>query len=92
MLKEKMDKVLTEIRPRLQADGGDIELVSIEGGVVKIKLSTKYSLGLFGKAVSFLGAECSGCSGCPFAAMPLEMEIGQYLKERLPEVKQVVFA
>ncbi len=38
-MKEKVEKVLNEIRPSLQADGGDIELVSVgEDGVVKVKL------------------------------------------------------
>jgi Fe-S cluster biogenesis protein NfuA len=38
-MKEKVEKVLNEIRPYLQADGGDIELVSVgEDGVVKVKL------------------------------------------------------
>jgi Fe-S cluster biogenesis protein NfuA len=38
MLKEKVKKAIEEIRPNLQADGGDIELVDVEGGVVKVKL------------------------------------------------------
>jgi Fe-S cluster biogenesis protein NfuA len=37
-MKEKVEKVLEEIRPSLQADGGDIELVDIEDGVVKVRL------------------------------------------------------
>ncbi|HSG27164.1 MAG TPA: NifU family protein [Candidatus Krumholzibacterium sp.] len=37
-MREQVEKVLDEIRPNLQADGGDIELVDIEGGVVKVRL------------------------------------------------------
>lgn len=38
-LREKVEKCLDSIRPYLQADGGDIELVDIEeSGVVKVKL------------------------------------------------------
>ena len=37
-MKEKVEEALEHIRPALQADGGDIELVSIEGGVVKVRL------------------------------------------------------
>ena len=34
-----VEKALGEIRPRLQADGGDVELVSVdEKGVVKVRL------------------------------------------------------
>ena len=35
---EEVSKVLDEIRPSLQADGGDVELVGIEDNIVKLKL------------------------------------------------------
>ena len=38
MLKEKVEKILNEIRPLLQRDGGDVELVDINGGIVKVRL------------------------------------------------------
>lgn len=39
-MKEKVEKVIDEIRPALQADGGNIELIDIEeGGIVKVKLT-----------------------------------------------------
>ena len=37
-MKDKVEKVLEEVRPALQADGGDVELVDIEDGVVKVRL------------------------------------------------------
>ena len=37
-MKEKIEKALTKIRAALQQDGGDIELVGIENGVVKVRL------------------------------------------------------
>ena len=38
-LKEKVAKSLTAIRPSLQADGGDVELVSVnDEGVVSVRL------------------------------------------------------
>ena len=37
-MKEKIEKALAGIRPALQRDGGDIELVSVEDGVVKVRL------------------------------------------------------
>ena len=37
-MKEKVEAALNEIRPMLQRDGGDVELVDIEGGVVKVRL------------------------------------------------------
>ncbi len=45
-MKEEVQKYIDKIRPSLQADGGDVELVEVtDDGVVKVKL---------------LGA-CSGC-------------------------------
>jgi Fe-S cluster biogenesis protein NfuA len=46
-MKEEVEAVINEIRPLLQGDGGDIELVGIEGNVVKVRLR---------------GA-CAGCPG-----------------------------
>jgi Fe-S cluster biogenesis protein NfuA len=38
-VKEKVQKVIDEIRPALEADGGNIELVEVgEDGVVKVRL------------------------------------------------------
>ncbi len=45
-IKNKVEQALEEIRPFLQSDGGNIKLLSIEDGVVKVQLE---------------GA-CSGCS------------------------------
>lgn len=38
-LEDRVTKVLDAIRPGLQMDGGDIELVGIEDGVVKVRLT-----------------------------------------------------
>ncbi len=35
---EKVQNALNKIRPQLQADGGDVQLVGIDNGVVKVKL------------------------------------------------------
>jgi len=38
-MKEKVQEVLEMIRPSLQADGGDVELVDVtEDGIVKLRL------------------------------------------------------
>ncbi len=38
IMKEMVQTVIDKIRPMLQKDGGDVELVGIEGGVVKVRL------------------------------------------------------
>lgn len=37
-MKEKVQAALDKIRPSLQADGGDIELVDVKNGVVSVRL------------------------------------------------------
>jgi Fe-S cluster biogenesis protein NfuA len=37
-MKEQVREALEKIRPALQADGGDVELVDVDGGVVKVRL------------------------------------------------------
>ena len=46
-MREQIEAVINEIRPMLQADGGDIELIDVQDGVVKVRLQ---------------GA-CAGCPG-----------------------------
>ncbi len=47
-MRQQVEEALNDIRPHLQADGGDIELVEVtEDGIVKVRL---------------VGA-CSGCPG-----------------------------
>lgn len=37
-MEEQIKEALNEIRPSLQADGGDVEYIGLEGDVVKVKL------------------------------------------------------
>ncbi len=38
-MRANVETVLEKVRPALQADGGDVELVDVEGGVVKVRLT-----------------------------------------------------
>ncbi len=40
-MKEKVKEVIDQVRPALQADGGDVELVEVdeENGIVKVRLT-----------------------------------------------------
>jgi Fe-S cluster biogenesis protein NfuA len=37
-MKEEVEEVLETIRPQLMQDGGNVELVDIEDGIVKVRL------------------------------------------------------
>lgn len=38
-MREKVENAINKIRPYLQADGGDIELVEVKDNIVKVKLT-----------------------------------------------------
>ena len=37
-MKDRVEKVINRIRPAVQMDGGDIELIDVENGWVKLRL------------------------------------------------------
>ncbi len=38
-MRERVETALDKVRPALQADGGDVELVDVKDGVVKVRLT-----------------------------------------------------
>ncbi len=38
-MQEKVKDVLDKVRPYLVKDGGDVELVDVDGGIVKVRLT-----------------------------------------------------
>jgi Fe-S cluster biogenesis protein NfuA len=38
-MREEIEKALAKVRPALQADGGDVELVDVRDGIVSVKLT-----------------------------------------------------
>ena len=70
---EQVREVIESIRPYLQADGGDIELVGVnnKSGIVTVRLQ-------------------GACHGCPSAQMTLKMGVERHLKEKVPQVTEVV--
>ena len=38
IMKERIQEALNKIRPMLQADGGDVELVDVQDGIVTVRL------------------------------------------------------
>lgn len=37
-VEKRVEAALDEIKPQIQADGGDIDLVAVENGIVKVRL------------------------------------------------------
>ena len=38
-MRDKVEEVLNQVRPALASDGGNVELVDVDDGVVKVKLT-----------------------------------------------------
>lgn len=71
-VKDQVAEVIARIRPSIQGDGGDIELIDVtDEGVVKVKLH-------------------GACVGCPSAQMTLKMGVERMIKEKVPEITEVV--
>ena len=64
--------VIDEIRPYLQGDGGDCELIDFDEDEGTVQLR-------------FVGA----CGGCPSSTATLKHGIENYLREKLPWVREV---
>jgi Fe-S cluster biogenesis protein NfuA len=71
-VKDRVQLVINWLRPVIQSDGGDVELIDVSAeGVVQIR---------------FHGA----CIGCPSSDMTLRQGIERNIREKVPEVSQVV--
>jgi Fe-S cluster biogenesis protein NfuA len=38
-MQDKVEEILKRIRPNLQADGGDVEIIDVSDGIVSVKLT-----------------------------------------------------
>ncbi|MEL6939682.1 MAG: NifU family protein [Cyanobacteria bacterium J06598_1] len=69
-----VEKILDELRPYLLADGGNVELVELDGPIVKLRLN---------------GA-CSSCpSSAMTLRMGIERRLREFIPE-IAEIQQVV--
>jgi Fe-S cluster biogenesis protein NfuA len=67
-MEDKIKEALEKVRPQLQADGGDVDLVSLDGNTVKLRLQ---------------GA-CHGCPGAQMTLkMGIERLLRQHVDENL---------
>jgi len=64
--KERVESVLSRVRPFMQADGGDIELVNVSGNDAQVRLT----------------GMCSGCPSAHMTLyMGVEMALREEIKE-----------
>jgi Fe-S cluster biogenesis protein NfuA len=64
--RDRVESVLSRIRPMLQADGGDIELVDVQGNIARVRLT----------------GMCSGCPSAHMTLyMGVEMALRDEISE-----------
>ena len=68
---ENVETVLDELRPYLMSDGGNVEIVDIDGPIVQLRLQ-------------------GACGSCPSSTMTLKMGIERRLRERIPDISEVI--
>jgi Fe-S cluster biogenesis protein NfuA len=65
-IKTRVQEVLDQVRPMLQADGGDVELVEVVDGVVRVRLQ----------------GHCAGCPGAQMTlSMGIERKLKEEIPE-----------
>ena len=70
-MNEEVKTIIDQIKPMLRADGGDVELLGVADGVVKVRLT-------------------GACGSCAMSSITLKMGIERLLKDKIPEIKEVV--
>lgn len=68
---ENVELVLDEMRPYLLQDGGNVNVVEIDGPVVRLELVGE-------------------CGTCPSSTQTMKMGLEKGLKEKIPEIQEVV--
>ncbi|MEP0843148.1 MAG: NifU family protein [Phycisphaerae bacterium] len=71
-MRERVKQFLDSVRPAIQGDGGDVELIDVNAqGVVQLRLH-------------------GACIDCPSAPQTLRLGIERNLRQRVPEVSEVI--
>ena len=73
-VRERVQAVIDWMRPFVQSDGGDVELIDVSAdGVVSVRLH-------------------GACIGCPSSEVTLRQGIERNLREKVPEIREVIAA
>ncbi len=70
-VKDRVQSVINWLRPIIQSDGGDLELVDVTDGIVQVRLH-------------------GACIGCPSSESTLKQGIERNIREKVPEVREVL--
>jgi Fe-S cluster biogenesis protein NfuA len=88
---ESIENILSDFRQSLQEDGGDIELVGVTDGVVKVKITRTTVPVTFSKFLRVHKTrEGVSCGRCRIPTKTIVAVLEAELKEKFPEIIKVM--
>ena len=87
---ETLNEILSDFRKSLQADGGDIELVNVANGIVKVRITrTSVPVTFSNFLRKYKTRKGVGCGRCQIPVSTIAAALEATLKEKMPEIIKV---
>jgi Fe-S cluster biogenesis protein NfuA len=87
---ESVEEILAEFQKSLQADGGDIELLGVTDGIVKVRITRPTVPVTFSSFLrTFKTREGVSCGRCQIPTKTIVVTLEAVLKERIPHIVRV---
>ena len=89
-MKEQLEEILADFRKSLQADGGDIELLDVAEGIVKVRISRTTVPATFSSFLrKYKTREGVSCGRCQIPTKTIVSALEGALKEKMPQITKV---
>jgi Fe-S cluster biogenesis protein NfuA len=87
---ETMNEIMSDFGKSLQADGGDIELVNVANGIVKVRIKRTSVPVTFSKFLrKYKTRKGVGCGRCQIPASTIAAALESTLKDKIPGIMKV---
>ena len=87
---ESVEEIIADFRKSLQADGGDIELLDVADGIVKVRISRTTVPATFSYFLrKYRTREGVSCGRCQIPTKTIVSALEGALKEKIPQIKKV---
>jgi Fe-S cluster biogenesis protein NfuA len=88
---ESVEEIIADFRKSLQADGGDIELLEVADGIVKVRISKTTVPATFSSFLrTYKTREGVSCGRCQISTKTIVSALERALKEKIPQITAVV--
>jgi len=87
---ESVEEIIADFRKSLQADGGDIELLDVADGIVKVRISGTTVPATFSYFLrKYRTREGVSCGRCQIPTKTIVSALEGALKEKIPQITKV---